>query len=228
MPSLWRLPLPESREVDRRAVHRMVSRWLDVDHHAKRKPWSWTLTATGLEIGLLDDTLVPKLVRQAGRSLSQIGATPWAELRGRTPRREWTVEFVAPVTFRRGNKLVPWPAPQRRARQPARRLAAVRRPAHRGPHARPEPGPGDRHPPQRSQRGDQTRAARAPHTRREPSPCRGHCRWLRRHRHLHPRRSRRSRRGRFSVRPGPLLRRRRPHHPRLRRPPATRPTRQVR
>ncbi|MGQ0841592.1 CRISPR system precrRNA processing endoribonuclease RAMP protein Cas6 [Actinokineospora sp.] len=113
MPSLWRLrlPLPDNGCVDRRGVHRMLSRWLDVDHHAQRKPWSWTTTGAGLEIGLVDDSLVARLTRHAGRDLTQVATAPWAQLAAAHLGREWTVEFVSPVTFRRGNRLVPWPSP---------------------------------------------------------------------------------------------------------------------
>jgi CRISPR-associated endoribonuclease Cas6 len=110
MPSLWRLPSAETSTMDVRAVHKLVSRWLDVDHHAKRKPWSWTMTTEGLEIGLLDDELAGRLARYGGRSLSQVDSVSWRQLAGRHNRREWTVEFVSPVTFRRGNKLLPWPS----------------------------------------------------------------------------------------------------------------------
>jgi CRISPR-associated endoribonuclease Cas6 len=109
MPSLWRLPLPDGG-VDRRQVHRRLASWLDVDHHASRKPWSWKATDSGIEIGLLDDGLADRLAQRAGRDLTRLSAVPWhVPTLSKSP--EWTVEFVSPVAFRRGNRLVPWPSP---------------------------------------------------------------------------------------------------------------------
>lgn len=114
MPSIWRCRWSGSAELDRHAVHRTLSRWLDADHHAQRKPWSWLADSPGLLIGLLDDQLVDRLVSSAdatGTSIWQVAATSWSELRNGRDRNEWCIEFVSPVTFRRGNRFVPWPAP---------------------------------------------------------------------------------------------------------------------
>lgn len=131
MPSLWRWRLGGDVTPDRRDVHRLLSRWLDTDHHAARKPWSWTTLRLNsgervIEIGLVDDTLVEALVgnadtwRRSRRAradlpmpepLQQISAANWSQLRASTSTCEWTVEFASPVTFRRGNQFLPWPAP---------------------------------------------------------------------------------------------------------------------
>lgn len=111
MPSIWRC---EWIDADRTAVHRALSRWLDSDHHAQRKPWSWTAQTSGLVIGLLDDQLADRLrsgADAAGTSVQQVAKADWAELRSDRPRDSWQLEFVSPVTFRRGNRFLPWPSP---------------------------------------------------------------------------------------------------------------------
>jgi CRISPR-associated endoribonuclease Cas6 len=95
-------------------VHRTLSRWLDNDHHAQRKPWSWTAQDSGLIIGLLDDRLAERLVRcgdAASMPVQQIAKADWAQLRSSRPRDCWDFDFVSPVTFRRGNRFLPWPSP---------------------------------------------------------------------------------------------------------------------
>ena len=70
MPSIWRCRWTGSAEPDRSVVHRTLSRWLDGDHHAQRKAWSWTCTEDTSPreplIGLLDDRLADRLC--TGRS----------------------------------------------------------------------------------------------------------------------------------------------------------------
>ncbi len=118
MPSLWRCRLTSSVELDRSAVHRMLSRWLDTDHHAQRKPWSWTCaedtSPRELLIGLLDDRLAERLRSGADATnmpVRQVAAASWSELRGGRARDCWQLEFTSPVTFRRGNRFLPWPSP---------------------------------------------------------------------------------------------------------------------
>lgn len=131
MPSLWRWVLADAGPVDRRAVHRLLCRWLDTDHHAARKGWSWTPVAlaggaVAVEIGIVDDDLAGWLVtgtgayRRAGRfepglamrhEPVQIAAASWERLRSPGAGRERTFEFASPVTFRRGNQFLPWPSP---------------------------------------------------------------------------------------------------------------------
>lgn len=114
MPSLWRCRWPAVTELERHTVHRTLSRWLDTDHHAPRKPWSWVVDGPDLRIGLLDDHAIDRLLTgaaDAGTPLEQLAAVQWSELRDGPPGEDWCVEFASPVTFRRGNRFLPWPAP---------------------------------------------------------------------------------------------------------------------
>lgn len=102
MPSIWRCRWPGLDGLDRHAVHRVLSRWLDTERHAQRKPWSWTADASDLLIGLLDNGLADRLVRgadAAGSPVRQVEAMSWAELRNGRDRNDWCLEFVSPVTF---------------------------------------------------------------------------------------------------------------------------------
>lgn len=109
MPSRWTWDV--DGPLDRRATHRRLAWWLDSDHKAKSKAWSWTETSTGIEIGLLDDALVERLLAGAGEAVTQVETVLWENMRRSASRRAWVVEFVSPVTFRRGNRLYPWPSP---------------------------------------------------------------------------------------------------------------------
>lgn len=115
MPSLWGCRWNGAADLDRSAVHRTLSRWLDGDHHAQRKPWSWTdASDRELLIGLLDDRLTDRLRSGADATnmpVRQVAATSWSELRSGRARDCWQLEFTSPVTFRRGNRFLPWPSP---------------------------------------------------------------------------------------------------------------------
>ena len=126
MPSLWSWPLATADDLDRRAVHALLSEWLDIDHHAKSKPWSWSAHPGELRIGLLDDGLVERLLDRAEAyrrsrthragvtpvaAARQIAAASWGLIADLRPGLAWTLEFTSPVTFRRGQRFVPWPAP---------------------------------------------------------------------------------------------------------------------
>lgn len=131
MPSIWRWTQPGDSHPDRRLSHRVLSQWLDLDHHGKTKSWSWSAHHTtggwAIDLGLVDDTLVPRLLdrseayRRGGRRppgyprpdrpLLQMAALPWSELVASTGPTEWTVRFHSPFTARRGNRFLPWPAP---------------------------------------------------------------------------------------------------------------------
>jgi CRISPR-associated endoribonuclease Cas6 len=125
MPSTWHWPLTSINPPDRRALHALLCRWLDIDHKAKIKPWRWSTHKQGprhtIEISLLDDTLTPRLLaghdahrRRHGSSiggLQQIVSTTWADLAAHRDRHTWTLHFTTPVTFRRGSRFLPWPAP---------------------------------------------------------------------------------------------------------------------
>jgi CRISPR-associated endoribonuclease Cas6 len=109
MPSLWEMPVPGGA-LDRRRLHGLLASWLDTEHRADRKAWSWKAMSTGIEIGVLDDGLVGRLLAGAGSRVRQVAAVPWSDVASGSGR-EWAVEFVSPVTFRRGNRLLPWPSP---------------------------------------------------------------------------------------------------------------------
>jgi len=71
-----------------------LSRWLDSDHHAQRKPWSWAAHTADrdLLIGLLDDRLTERLrsgADAAGAPVRQVAAAGWSELRSGRARDCW-------------------------------------------------------------------------------------------------------------------------------------------
>lgn len=125
MPSIWHWPLDITAPPDRRALHALLCRWLDTDHKAKTKPWRWSTHQRGarhtIEIGLLDDTLTPRLLaghdahrRRHGSTITplhQVAATTWAQLATPRDRHTWAFHFTTPLTFRRGDRFLPWPAP---------------------------------------------------------------------------------------------------------------------
>lgn len=126
MPAIWALPLAAGDSVDRRGVHALLSEWLDTDHHASCKPWSWSASGGELLLGLLDDRLSKRFherfdvyrrsrtgragVEPAG-SPRQVAGVRWDALCSATSHREWRVDFTTAVTFRRGQRFVPWPSP---------------------------------------------------------------------------------------------------------------------
>lgn len=111
MPSLWAIPAVLSGPVDRRAVHRRLASWLDTDHHADRKPWSWAVHNGRIEIGLLDDALAERLRARTRGVATMVSSASWQELRAARVRSSWTARFVSPVTFRRKGRSLPWPSP---------------------------------------------------------------------------------------------------------------------
>lgn len=129
MPSVWRWRLGGDIIPERRVVHALLARWLDDDHHAERKPWSWAAHRDGdehvIEIGIVDDTLAERLVAGADahraspatarlpmiEPVQQVAAVTWSQLAATPPQPKWTVRFISPVTFRRGDRFMPWPAP---------------------------------------------------------------------------------------------------------------------
>ena len=135
MPSRWEIPLSgvEPGEVRWEHLHAAVSRWFDDDseHHDKVKGWSLTPPRDGpdgpvIEIGLVRDDLLPRLLDHAGRGsrirlghtvirtgadAQPIAATGWDELGGEHQDRAWSLRLLTPMTFRRGNRFTPLPAP---------------------------------------------------------------------------------------------------------------------
>lgn len=133
MPSRWEVLLPGA-EPDRirwEHLHAAVSGWFDdtaEDHNKPVKPYSVSPPRDSprgplIEIGLLDDTLVDRLVSRGsrlrlGRTVytaptppTQIGAATWHDLAHGHRGRAWSLRFLTPMTFRRGNRFTPLPAP---------------------------------------------------------------------------------------------------------------------
>jgi CRISPR-associated endoribonuclease Cas6 len=114
------------------APHAVISRWLDENHKAPVKGYAVSPPRsqgplTVLEIRLLDDGLTDRLLAgspvgesvRLGRHHFTVAATPhadvvqpWEDLRPTTHNRAWEVEFASPVTFRRGSRTSPLPAPE--------------------------------------------------------------------------------------------------------------------
>jgi CRISPR-associated endoribonuclease Cas6 len=137
MPSRWRITLPtiDPSQVRLEHLHAVVSGWFDTNpdtHRAAAKPYSITPPAacaagTAVEIGLLDDTLVDRLLTCAapGKTVrlgtqhtrlcaapDQVAVLTWAQAAAAGGMDAWCLRFVTPTTFRRGNLFTPWPAPK--------------------------------------------------------------------------------------------------------------------
>jgi CRISPR-associated endoribonuclease Cas6 len=136
MPSRWEITLPTVTPgtVRLEHLHAVVSTWLDEPgtHHAHTKPYSVSPPRDGdhgpvIEVGLLDDRLADRLLSRAapgvrvrlGRTVltlsrppRQIAGSGWAALAERRTTRSWCLRFATPLTFRRGNKFTPLPAPR--------------------------------------------------------------------------------------------------------------------
>jgi CRISPR-associated endoribonuclease Cas6 len=137
MPSRWELLLPTQtpEAVRLEHLHAVVSRWFDADlaaHHGKAKGYTVSPLRAGprgpvVEIGLIDDALVEPLLAQVtpesvirlGRTHvtvpeapAQVAAVSWQSLAERGTSTAWCLRFVTPLTFRRGNKFTPMPAPK--------------------------------------------------------------------------------------------------------------------
>lgn len=147
MPSRWQLTLtgPVGAPVPLEAPHAVVSRWLDVDHKARVKPYALSPprpagTGTVLEVRLLDDALGARLRQQApagtpvrlGRQVYAVAGDPaaveavgWPELAGQRGIGAWRVEFHSPVSFRHGDRSSPLPAPDSVVRSLAERWRAL-------------------------------------------------------------------------------------------------------
>jgi len=133
MPSRWIITLsgPVDPDIPLNAPHAVISRWLDDDHKAAVKGYAISPprssgSITVLDVRLLDDTLVDRLMANAGVGEQvRLGrhwftvataphldrARPWSELCAAVGRRAWEVKFLSPTTFRRGSRTSPLPAP---------------------------------------------------------------------------------------------------------------------
>ena len=135
MPSRWEVPLTgaEPGAVRWEHLHAAISTWFDTDgeHHDKVKGYAISPPRDSprgpvVEIGLLREDLVARLLSRAtkgartrlGRTVltldspaRQLAAAPWERLGDGHRDRAWCLRFVTPLTFRRGNKFTPFPAP---------------------------------------------------------------------------------------------------------------------
>lgn len=134
MPSRWTIALhhPDPGTIRWEHLHAVVSRWFDDDtaHHDKVKGWSISPPRDSpdgplIEIGLVDDALQERLHSHAcpgaqvrfGSTVvttstpHQIAAAGWEDLGKGHRDRAWCLHFAAPLTFRRGNRFTPLPAP---------------------------------------------------------------------------------------------------------------------
>ncbi|MFC0438073.1 CRISPR system precrRNA processing endoribonuclease RAMP protein Cas6 [Kutzneria buriramensis] len=128
------LPVPAPEAVRLEHLHAVVSRWFDrttADHHGNAKGYTVSPLRDGehgpvVEIGIIDDPLTDSLLTRAapgtrvrlGRTVltlpegpRQLAATPWTGLLQRGGRHAWCLRFDTPLTFRRGNRFTPLPAP---------------------------------------------------------------------------------------------------------------------
>jgi CRISPR-associated endoribonuclease Cas6 len=137
MPSRWelRLPTPSPETVRLEHLHAAVSRWFDAGeeaHRGKTKGYTVSPLRAGphgpvVEIGLVDDSLIDILHTHAtpGATVrlghthvtvpaepTQVAATTWQSLTEREAPQAWCLRFVTPLTFRRGNRFTPMPAPK--------------------------------------------------------------------------------------------------------------------
>jgi CRISPR-associated endoribonuclease Cas6 len=149
MPSRWEIRLGGDADVavPVEAPHAVLSRWLDGDHRAPVKPYALCPPRMAgadvviLEVRLLEDGLGHRLRASAptgtkvrlGRHHFRVLAEPrsvaWAPWSAYTEwmgARAWTVRFVSPATFRRGDRSSPWPAPQSVVTSLANRWRALR------------------------------------------------------------------------------------------------------
>lgn len=137
MPSRWWLPLEGARpdRVRLEHLHAAVSRWFDKtpeQHAAGTKPYAISPLASearsaevGLELATLTaeaeecllDRLVPPATVRLGSDHALLGrprqtaTEAWSSLAMPSGTCSWDLEFVTPVTFRRGNRASPLPVP---------------------------------------------------------------------------------------------------------------------
>ena len=137
MPSRWWIPLQGARpdRVRLEHLHAAVSRWFDralEQHAAGTKPYAISPLArdaessgVGFELStLIADVEEQLLERVAPRATIRLGpdqvllgeprktdAEQWSSLAISSGARSWDLEFVTPVTFRRGNRSSPFPMP---------------------------------------------------------------------------------------------------------------------
>ncbi len=145
MPSLWAVDLIASQELTARCehVHALVAGWLErgwseADHRRLAKPYTVAPPRPlgeglhRLQIGLLDDDLVPVLGEGVSRALGDgvrlgrhrlrvdapggeplraLAAASWMHLGSAQPASEFRFELVTPTCFRSGSLVNPLPTP---------------------------------------------------------------------------------------------------------------------
>lgn len=136
MPSRFWVPLPSVRieAVRLEHLHAAVSRWFDdtpADHGALVKPYAISPPArsadgsAGFELTALSSGAEARLRSRSGAGAGiRLGAQlvsiglpvvirteSWESLALASGRRSWTLDFITPVTFRRGNRSSPLPTP---------------------------------------------------------------------------------------------------------------------
>ncbi|GLI00900.1 CRISPR system precrRNA processing endoribonuclease RAMP protein Cas6 [Phytohabitans aurantiacus] len=134
MPSRWLATLPgiDPAAVRLEHLHAVACTWLDDSdeaHRAKTKPYSISppIEAPGgaaIEIGLLTDQAADRFRQRvpAGTRVrlgsawttirtppQPVASTPWAALLAGKDCRAWSLRFLTPTTFRRGNAFTPTP-----------------------------------------------------------------------------------------------------------------------
>lgn len=134
MPTRWWIPLEGARpeQVKLEHVHAAVSRWFDrtAEHHAAGvKPYAISPLARGEDGGvgfevstltaaaerLLDIATAPPATVRLGSDQAVVGRPyrvvneSWESLATPGGHDTWELEFITPVTFRRGNRASPLP-----------------------------------------------------------------------------------------------------------------------
>lgn len=137
MPSRWWIPLQGARpdRVRLEHLHAAVSRWFDKtseQHSAGTKPYALSplardadFSGVGFELSTLTsaaeecllERVAPPATIRLGPDQVLLGeprktdAEQWSSLAIPSGARSWDLEFVTPVTFRRGNRSSPFPMP---------------------------------------------------------------------------------------------------------------------
>ena len=137
MPESWFVPLRLTAPVRPEYLHAAISRWFDVGtedlpdrHHDTVKPYTISpLTERdgwGVEVSTLTAEASWRLATATrrprpialGRQRVDLGtpvrlaSASWAELAAAPRRRCWDIEFLAPTTFRTGQRASPFPDPR--------------------------------------------------------------------------------------------------------------------
>lgn len=111
-------------------IHAALSRLVDADHKSQTKPWALSPLrcidgVTVAEVSTLTDDAAHLLVNNAvagtdvrfgpyrarlRQDAILLQESPWPA-RTDSPHRQWELNFLTPATFRRDNRMSPWPEP---------------------------------------------------------------------------------------------------------------------